>query len=1093
MRVYIVLAGCGEQKPGRRTAVPPAGHWEIALDSGLAKTFIELTTPEDSVTTTLPIDRFSDVRFAAVRFFVKGECLPSDGFAGHFMLTVNGHRIPVPREVLTLKAGWVRFPVNVRMLREGENEVRITNETGSGNTAHIGVDEQGTPLIRLVLAEGEDTGLVGRWDFERTLADSSGYGHHGVKEITRYEKAHVGYGHFFEGKDGVYVRVYKFGGVPEELVLHRGFSFEAWIKPEKYSNKQTYLLDLTRSGTSQDVSRWRVYLKLNEHGTPVLVYWNEAGSTVVSKKNSFVPPGEWSHVGVVFDRGYGYIILNGYIIAGPEDERVGQPISNLMTKIYIGGEVTGEQGFNGIMDEVCLRNNTYTMMVPLDVHLRLPDENAVEVSAYAFGMWPDEEPHVLTYELERAETRHIVESGELAQFEGRRAFASIAIGGFDAGKYRVSFQALDRKGNILGEDIETFTLYDTAGWEAELDYDPEEVLYPWTPVEVAGNRISVWGREYDFTGSLFLAQINTRNADIFHAPISLTGSINSQPFTLSKGTVHVDSASSARVVLNASGSTKDLKIETHTAVEFDGMIRVDITITPLSSVRCDSLKLVIPIKRENGGYFNYWPSVKYPELNFGAVPNTFTTQFINHIWIGDTKRGLAWFAESHRGWLINSKKIVLTINSTGDVTDLIISIVNEPTDVTEPMHVTFGLQATPVKQMPLEHRDWNISRLEGEIHQDWPNIYNYQWFSLPNPADSVKYARHIEEAHGRGIRWFIPYAFFSDIDTPLMQKYQQYMDDWDADSFEWDISHMRQYSRFMCPRNPEFRTFWCLQLKRFLERFDADGFYFDGSWPLVQCYNPRHGHTNCYYYDKYGAKHYECQIFAYREMMRKIYAFNKKDNLSNIIVNHCSAALVIPILSFGDALLDGEHFGQYWFDGDYIRFLTDDVRIAEFCGDQLGIECLWLPQYHRVPNANTPENARTLMGLLLLHDTRLWVAWIHASTVTDILKAVKEFDIIGTEFVAFFHENPVAMPVSKNVRVSAYQRGNELLLVVMNLSEKAKKSERVTINRKNAGFLPGGSLSAVDQESNSSIPIDGKDVCVLKIPAKDFRLIRITQ
>ncbi len=139
------------------------------------------------------------------------------------------------------------------------------------------------------------------------------------------------------------------------------------------------------------------------------------------------------------------------------------------------------------------------------------------------------------------------------------------------------------------------------------------------------------------------------------------------------------------------------------------------------------------------------------------------------------------------------------------------------------------------------------------------------------------------------------------------------------------------------------------------------------------------------------------------------------------------------------------------------------------------------------------------MGLLLLHDTRLWVAWIHASTVTGILKAVKEFDIIGTEFIAFFHENLVANHTSEDVRVSAYKREkgntlfNELLLVVMNLSDEVKKGERVTINRKNAGFSPGGSLSAVDQESNSSIPIDGKDVCILKIPAKDFRLIRITQ
>ena len=406
----------------------------------------------------------------------------------------------------------------------------------------------------------------------------------------------------------------------------------------------------------------------------------------------------------------------------------------------------------------------------------------------------------------------------------------------------------------------------------------------------------------------------------------------------------------------------------------------------------------------------------------------------------------------------------------------------------------FGLQATPVRPMPPDHRNWNISyTIKDELYQHWPGISHTRWFSIPNPQNPGEYRDFIENIQNQGVG-FIPYSCFSHIDTPLIEEYSQYSENWDTKVWKgFDISHMGMYSCPMCSRQPDFQAFWCYQLKRYLDRYDIDGFYFDCTNPRI-CKNPGHGHTNCYYFDKNGTRRYEHQIFAFRELMRKMYAIIKRDNPENIIINHCSASFFVPILSFGDALLDGEHFRGSWFDGNYTRFLTDDVRIAEFCGDQLGIECIWLPEYTAINSAwNTPEKARTMMGILLLHDTRVWVAWMHALTARKILRAVKEFDIIDTEFVGFFHDDPLAETTSKNIRASGYRRENELLLVVMNFSNTRMSGEWATLNYTNAGFSPGDSLIAVNQESDSTIALSAIGKITLDIPPKDFRLIHITR
>ena len=126
---------------------------------------------------------------------------------------------------------------------------------------------------------------------------------------------------------------------------------------------------------------------------------------------------------------------------------------------------------------------------------------------------------------------------------------------------------------------------------------------------------------------------------------------------------------------------------------------------------------------------------------------------------------------------------MIKIKKIRDETKLIISFVNEQTTLTEPFRVRIGLQATPVKPMPPDHRLWNITwntnnsdrEIDGEICIDWPQSSRTKWYGIPNPTYPVTYRSTIDRIHNNDVR-FIPYGLFSHLDTPLIQEYSQYME-----------------------------------------------------------------------------------------------------------------------------------------------------------------------------------------------------------------------------------------------------------------------------------------------------------------------------
>jgi hypothetical protein len=82
---------------------------------------------------------------------------------------------------------------------------------------------------------------------------------------------------------------------------------------------------------------------------------------------------------------------------------------------------------------------------------------------------------------------------------------------------------------------------------------------------------------------------------------------------------------------------------------------------------------------------------------------------VPYIWLGGTERGIAWFADNDRDWSLTPDRPALEIRRQGDVTSLVVHMINRPVVLSRPRTIVFGLMATPAKPMPespVSYRRW---------------------------------------------------------------------------------------------------------------------------------------------------------------------------------------------------------------------------------------------------------------------------------------------------------------------------------------------------------------------------------------------------
>lgn len=678
--------------------------------------------------------------------------------------------------------------------------------------------------------------------------------------------------------------------------------------------------------------------------------------------------------------------------------------------------------------------------------------------------------------------------------EKKRSFTPVPIDRIPVGSYDVLVKIF-KENTVVAEARTRFDRRDEP-WLGNTVGITDQVVPPWTPIEVTGKTMKCWGREVSFNNTLFPSQIITRQAEILATPIRLEAVVSGKPIGWNKTTLDIIKQTPARVDFTTSAISENMRVENEAYLEEDGMFFFKVHLIPLvTKVKLDRLTLVIPLKNENAIFFDRpdLPVYRQPlKERAGRLPkgtgSIWNSSFNEYLWVGDYDRGLSWFAEENTAWNISDSTRVLELIRTGNTVELQIHFADAPMVISAPHTITFGLHPTPVKPLPKGWRLWNMdAQIGAGPNVAWSFPHTTKYFGYPEAPDPVFIKYYTDENRKRG-RIVVPYMHPVRIGANS-PEWQYYGRDWampgvDSGRESPDVIQFSDAHMGVCPGAPAFRDWMAWKNKQYLETTGYSGLYYDHSTPFP-CSAQNHEH-------KPGA----VPILAYREHYRRLYTLAKEIDPNNVIATHVSFGMVMPVESFADITIPGEEL-SYIINTkpetvtDDLLDITDfdlDYYLAWYMGRQYGLVPVFL--------AGASSKGRHHSGYQLLTDSI--GSWRSDLPLIQVYQDLG-MDADDVEFLPFWSNNKIIQARFANAPdgitgekypqplVSAYRRPDKFIMfAVVNLT-KAKQRVGVRFDAKALG-LNLSEYALVDAYPRYPL-FAGQDNFEVEIEERSYRLI----
>lgn len=633
----------------------------------------------------------------------------------------------------------------------------------------------------------------------------------------------------------------------------------------------------------------------------------------------------------------------------------------------------------------------------------------------------------------------------------------------------------------------------------------DKVLPPWTPLKVTGgtgkgqpptNRnspvtVSCLGRTYEFGATGLPTQIISKDQPMLIRPVALYVSVDGKACQWAPGQNKVKSSSATSAEVEGFAETNvpqgKVTLRTHTRIEYDGLMLIDVGLETLEGVKPDSVSLDISLRQDVALYRHRWsPQWAGYSGNIPAGEGVVDSDtFIPYAWLGDNDRGLFWFCETGQQWPNWSGKNAFETVREGNTVTLRLNLLAKDQALPANWKYQFGLQATPVKPIPKDWRKWRLTPApRANIHILWPQPTkdSMKYYGYPEAADPATFAKRIDEFHTKGVN-VVPYSclsFFSGA-SPEWQWFGSKWGMGGGDAGSSDVAAYGAVFQMICPQAKNYSDFIIWKNKQFMDQFHLDGYYHDNSHP----YSCAVEDTGCGWRDAGGAWHQTFPILGFRDLYRRLYATVKSAKPDAFLMAHMSGKVTIPFLGYEDSYLDGEHFRGRVKDS-YMDLMSLDTFRAEFMGRQWGIMPYFLPEFDE-ENQKKVEPTRGLIGLLLLHDVAPWPIWCNKEVFDEAFEALDSFGYIDSDFIPYFDAVPPGTTEMKDVYVSVYKRADgRALAIVANLS-KENRSGAVRLNSKRIGLPLDHVISWPDK---GEVKRTGDEI-TLDVPMLGYRMVLV--
>ena len=607
---------------------------------------------------------------------------------------------------------------------------------------------------------------------------------------------------------------------------------------------------------------------------------------------------------------------------------------------------------------------------------------------------------------------------DLPPFANDTSEAIAELPELEEGDYQLALRLEPPPAGLKGSLLRTFTRQ-RFEWERNTIGTSDLILPPFTPISVDGRTVSSVLREHEMNDVGLWDQVVAKGSPLLAGPMRFEATRDGRTVTPTDATFAFTDTSKTSVNMSASFAIGKTKVQTTSRMEYDGMMTCQVQ---LEGGQLDQLDLIIPVKdamaplahmcgercREN--YAGYTPEGQGVVWDSSQIlKREVLTPFVPYIWLGEEERGICWFAETDHGWALDGESPCQQLERDGDVLTLRIRLIQKPTPLATPRSLRFGLQATPVKPMPVrpDHwRRWSEVDLEGAMqviiagsssyagslyHDPFPYQRDLTiWHELATCRKTGKVNREFIErwvsrypeellaGDGRE-HWtrcvaagqhfasrqserFLLYVQGRGI-TFATPEFQTFQDEWtfmDYNSRAWPMGPRDGLSYSSGPVRSwqDYNLWW---LKQQMEIF-TDGLYFDCFYILP---NKDRIMSDAYRLPD-GRIQPGLPILDQREMTKRTATMYLEAGRHPMIGPHMTNSTIMPMMSFAQFGLDWEwHYGRSDFQD---RWSREHIRAA-CTGRQSGCVPIVIGIGAKGGSAEEVEwLQRTFNGVVLTHE-----------------------------------------------------------------------------------------------------------------------------
>lgn len=718
---------------------------------------------------------------------------------------------------------------------------------------------------------------------------------------------------------------------------------------------------------------------------------------------------------------------------------------------------------------------------------------------------------------------------------------------FDAphGVYHVRVKLLDRNGGAATKELSQAVTVPDMPWLGNLLGRERVVVPPFTPLAVRGHGVTCWGRKYDIAPTGLPTKITSAGGDVLAGPVELVlvDRAGAHRMAATAGRLAFSEKAEDRAVFSAHGVLPGLSVSVSASMEYDGMIRYELALSPRagSTVRAGRLSLEIPlagVTHVHGGLWSRsrgtvalrvepalgeWRDSNVPTWQPGYVYPTGATDlpalylpggdgvvwnslgvpsggsygpfqlppmvgnFMPHLWAGSMNRGLSWFADNDRGWVHDETVPCFELLRTGEVTTLRVNVVAMPATIDKPFRVVFGLIATPVR--PRTVAPSLAFPAVGTLGFGLPFARQLHGVEF---GDLYLAKRFRDRLFAQG--GYLTYKYAAGDLMPFNDPtWQALRSEWQMEPFVVDVNELhtmqwklhgpdpRNYMSVRTCGRPSRWDYQLYHLDRQMAAGAVDGLYLDNNVANV-CFNVQH--ADCGYLRPDGRVQGGYQLFATREAMKRAATLSYLHGKARPwIITHKTSHYCAPLISFADLVMDGE-----WGDEakDFIDFWTQPY-LEVHAGVDFGPNSAWLPKLSIAQQAEV-RPSRTLLAALKLYDAWLLPTGMNLELKKRLEQIEKQFGVTepGCRFVGYWQRDGASAVAGlpSGIKSSYYLRpGHGVLMYLSNLS-KAPVRFAPAFEVRNWGLV----LPARVTDAETGRALEGGE---LTIEGHDFRVVEV--